>query len=416
MRLKRLIKIFRVEERRRESITLGANVRLNPDLHLLQLIADEDTGFYSTDDDLEAKLWVFNPSKAIQWLGFQADYANVSVDGQVVTSVRFRLNDGTDDYWWDGGAWDNAPAAGEWNTEAEIAGNISTFPITDKKLQVIVNLRTTNKKYTPVFREARVLYSSIVEFQEDLIYRSLVPLLRDQIRVKGRYPFTLSADADPTVDIKNDYPIETPYNVRSVDGVFNHTDDPDHLNDLYQSANIVYDAQGNLTTFTITLSGSVPAGKVLWVDFLWEPEVAVTTSQDYSEVEKVPSLVLDDINLLESSEAGPGEWIVNKADGSAVKLPPAIRGNLEILMHLITDKGVDQMRFADEVKRFFRNNTRMTAVGVDEEYDLWLMEEYDMTTAANRGDIHTGRMRFQIKEVRFWSGDAVDAFAVEQFS
>lgn len=413
MSLKRLIKEFRLEEKIRDLITLDAGVRLNPERHFVQLEADAD-GLYPLTDDLAVRTWVSNPTSVKQWLIFEADVSNYSHEGSVVTSVEYRLGDGTDDYWWDGGAWDSAPAAGEWNTMEEIAANISTFPVTEKKLQVIANLKTTNANYTPIVRGFKVLYSSDVEFQEDIIYRSLVPLLRNQIRVAGRYPFVLSADST-VVDILADYPIDTPYTFREVTAVYNHTDDPDHLTNLFQSATITYDAEGNLTVFQITLTGLVASGKALWVEFLWEPEVAVTTSQDYSEIDKVPCVILDDINLVDSSEAGSINWIVNRSDGTAVKIHPPIRGHLDILLYGVTDKGIDQMRLADALKSFFSNNPQLTAVGTDEEYDLWLMDEYDMSTPANRGDIHTGKMRFQIKEVLFFVRDPEDIYGVENF-
>jgi hypothetical protein len=217
---------------------------------------------------------------------------------------------------------------------------------------------------------------------------------------------TLAA-ATGTIDLANTYKIETPYNVRSIDGVFNHTDDFDHWTDLFSSF--------NPTTKVITLSSSVDAGKVVWIDFLWEPEVAVTTSQDYSEVEKVPSLVIDDIGLINAVPRARPESVINKSAGTGVKVLGPIQGDLDLVLHLITDKGVDQMRFTDEVKRFFENHPQLVSTGLDEEYDLWLIDEYDMSTAANRGDIHTGRMRAQIRNVLFFVRDSEDIYPVEKF-
>lgn len=406
MRLKKLIKQFRFEEDERGRITLGTSVRLHPQLNHLQLEADAD-GAFPTADDLYAKSWVANPLSAMQWVGFDADVTNYKVDGIVVTSVGFRLSDGTNDYWWDGGAWDNAPAAGEWNTEVEIAANISTFPVADRKIQVIVNLKTTDADYTPEVRDAKVLYSSNVEFQDDLIYRSLVPALEGYVRPKGRFQITLDADTS-TIDMLNDYVLETPYTIADIDAVFDHTTDPDHFTDLLDS----YDPG----TKVITLTGPLTAGTVVWVDFLWQPEVTVTTGLDYSEIEKVPSLVLDDIRLVDTSSSGGQESVVNKSDGTAVMLPPCIRGDLEVLMHLITDKGFDQLLLADEIKRFFENNPTLTAVGVDEEYDLWLLDEWDMATTPNMSGLHTGRVVFRVRQVRFYSKDAVESvYSVERF-
>lgn len=404
MRLKKLIKDFRFAEDVRTKITLGTDVRLNPQEHWLQLKADAQGAFPLTAD-LYAKTWIANPQTARQWLGFEAEVLHAKVDDVEVTSVAFRLSDGTGDYWWDGAAWDDAPAAGEWNTEIEIAANISTFPATAQKIQVIINLKTTKAAVTPKVKAVKVLYSSDVEFQEDIVYRSLVPALRSGVRPKGRLAF-VAATTGSTFDL-NDYPIDAPYDLVDVDSAFNHTDDPNHLTNILQSY--------NTGTKVVTLTVSVAAGKTVWLEFLYQPTIAVTTSQDYSEISKVPALVLDDINMVDSSVRGPDDSVVNRSDGTGVKVLAPLVGDLEILLHLITSKGIDIMRLADEVKRYFENNPLLTAVGVDEQYRLWVVDEFDMTTAANRGDIHSGRLRFRVVGVRYYLRDAVDTYAVEQF-
>jgi hypothetical protein len=112
---------------------------------------------------------------------------------------------------------------------------------------------------------------------------------------------------------------------------------------------------------------------------------------------------------------GQDDGVVNRADGTAVTLPAPLVGDLEVLAHLITDKGVDLQRLATELKRFFENNPLLTSVGTDEQYRLWVVDEFDMTTAANRGDIQTGRLRFRVVGVRYYLRDAVDGYAVKKF-
>jgi len=405
MRLRKLVKHFEFLSNNRDKITLDDYTRLNEDENRAQL---KEILFeieeYPTDDDLHLKTWVAQPQSVQQWLGFEVEATHFEVDGQVATSLGFRLSDGVDEYWWDGGNW--VVNTTDWNTEVEVAGNISNFPAIAKKLQVIVNLKTTNKYVTPYLRDIKVLYSSNIEFKEDLLYRTLIPLLRDNVRPIADYPIELTSDTD-TLDLANDFPLETPYNIVGIDSAYNHTDDPNHNTDIYQS----YDPGTNV----VTLSQVVSAGKVVWLRFYWEPEVAVTTSRDYTEIQKVPSLVLDDVNLVNATEYGPDDYVVNKSTGEAVIVPAPIRGDLEIMANLITDKGVDQTRLADEMKRFFANNPLITSTGLDEEYRLWLLDEYDMRTSANLGDLHTGRLRFSIVGALFYMRDSIDTYAVKEF-
>lgn len=403
MRLQKLIKEFRFSEDIRAKLTLGADVRLNPERHWLQLKEAAD-GTYPLTADLQAATWISNPKSVKQWLGFDVEMLYTKIDTVQVTSLGFKITDGTTVRYWSGAAWVTAGAS-NWNTEAEVAANIDTYPITKRKLGVVINLKTTNKLATPKVKAIKVLYSSDVEFQEDILYRSLVPALRAGVRPRGRLIFEALTTTD-TFDL-DDLGIETPYNIVDVDAAYNHTDDPNHLTDLLDTY--------NPSTKVVTLTASIAAGKDVWIDFLWEPEVAVTTSQDYSEVEKVPSLVLDDINLVDASVRGQPDGVVNRANGTAVTVPAPLVGDLEILAHLITDKGVDLQRFATELKRFFENNPLLTSVGTDEKYRLWVIDEFDMTTAANRGDLHTGRLRFRVVGVRYYLRDAVDGYAIKKF-
>jgi len=406
MKTTKLIKTFAFEEENRSRIVLGTGARLNPTsgFNRLQLAGEA----FSTDPDIFAKTWVTDPTTVQQWIGFEviADHFKDEA-GVVVTSLGFRLSDGTDEYFWNGSTWE--VNAVDWNTEAEVAANIASFfpgVVQARKLQVVINLKTTNAAFSPYVYAVKVLYESTIEFQDDLIYRSLVPLIRSGLQPISRFMIQLEAAAS-TVDLKNDYKLETPYNVTGIDSVFNHTNDPEHLTDVFDSFDV--------GTQVITLTGAQAAGDVLFIRFVYEPEVAVTTSQDYTEIEKVPSIILDDINLIGASKLGQDDHVLNRATGEGWKIPAPLQGNLEVLLHLITDKGVDHQRLADEIKRFFANNPTIKSVGMDERFRLFLIDEFDMTTPANSGDLHTGRIRFRIENALFFVEDSKPIFGVKRF-
>ena len=404
MRLKKLIKTFPFEEVNRARITLGSEVRLHPSLHRVML-AEQADGTYSTDADLYVKTWVTNPASARQWLGFETEIVHKSVDDVVVTSDKYRLGDGTDERYWTGSAWAVAGAS-DWNTEAEIAANIDTFPVTAQKIQVIANLRTTNKTVTPELVKVKVLYDSDIEFQEDLIYRTLVRQLRENLRPIASFPIK-KITTGSIIDLNN-YPLDTPYNITRIDSVFNHTDDSGHWIDIFSS----YDAG----TKKITLTGSVASSKTVWIRFLYEPEISVSTSRDFYEVGKIPAVILEDVVLERASELGQDDWVLDKAGGTGTKVPAPLRGDLSVTINLTADKGVDLERLADEMKRFFGNNPTITSLGLDEEYRLWLRDEFDLGTTANLGDIHSARLRCTIVDALFWEKDSEDAYPVQRLN
>jgi hypothetical protein len=406
MRLKRLIKRFDFTSNVRSKITLGTGVRLDVVNHYLRLV--DTNGVYSTDDDLYAKTWAANPNSVKQWLGFECVVDNFRDDNdatQIVTGVKFRLHDDANEYWYNGAAW--VIDGTNWNTEEEVANNINTFIVSSKKIGVVVNLYTEDAAKTPVVKAIKVLYSSDVYHQDDYLYRTTVRQLKQQIRPITDYPVTMSTTS-AMIDLKNDYPLETPYNIVSIDSVFNDTDDPDHFTDLFQS----YDDVNQV----ITLSSSISVGKVAWVKFVYQPEVAVTTGLEYYELDKVPALVLTNVNLINTVELSQSDSVVNKATLEAVKVLPPKRNDMEITINVITDSARDQTRMADELKRFFANNTALTSWGIDEEFRLWLLDEYDGQVGIDSNGIQAGKLRFLLVGTLYYERDAVDVHAVGKFN
>ena len=408
-RLRRMIKRFIFEEGNRSKVTLNVGIRLDPQRHHLVLTGPPfDTAPASA---VIAKTWITNPKSVKQWLSFRAEISHGTIGGAKptgesilveTTAAGYRLGDGTDEYWWNGAAWEVNVI--DFNTEDEIALNIATFPIASQSLQVIVNLTTTDSEVSPTLTELQVLYSTDVEFLEDIVYRSLVRSLRNNVRPITDY--VIKAPGGTSIDL-NDFPLETPYNIVDVDSVYDRTNDPNRLSDLLSS----YDTG----TKIITLISPIALDDLATLRLIYEPEVVVTTSQDYSEIAKVPAVVLDDINLVDAASIGHTDWIVRKADGVAVKIPGPLQGDIEVMLRGLTDKGVDQKRLSDELTAYFENHPLLTSTALDEEYSLWLIDEYDMRTPVGSADLHTGRLRFRVRNVTFYVRDSVDSFGVKRF-
>lgn len=406
MRLKRLIKAFTFTESDRAGVTLGPNVRLVANGNRLEL--KDTAGVYPTTAGLYARTRVTNPKSARQWLGFHADVKHAKdEDGDVVTAVKFRLSDGTNDYWWNGSAW--VVNTVNWNTEAEVAASITTFPATSQRLQVVINLSTTDKRYTPQVTAVKVLWSSDVEEKEDLLYGTLIPLLKAEVRCISDYLIALTATSS-TVDISDGGPfkIEAPYNIVGIDAVFNHTDDPNHRTDLLSSF--------NPATQVITLSSSVAAGKKLWIRFIWQPTVAFTTSEDFSEGAKVPALLLENVSLENDAEIPQDDAVINKATGAAVVVPGPVQGDLEVSLLAWTGSGVDHARLSDEVTRFFGKNRHITSSGLDEQYAISLVQRFRQNDVDRDAGVHVSRLVFRIRNALFFNRESYNAFNVQRFN
>ena len=403
MELRYFIKRFTWEEEDRDRIVLGPNTRLNPNTNRAQL-GSYQSDVYPTDPDLYVKSWVAVPDAVRQWAGFQTQIIHKSIDGVQVTSDGFRLSDGTDEFWWNGLSWEVNTA--NWNTENEVAVNIPSFSAAPRKLQVIVNLQTSNELVTPELVEIKVLYKAKLDSElEDMLLRSLVWSLNNGVAFITRFPIQQSTTG-ATLNL-GDYRIDGDYTVLDVDSVFNNDADPEHNDDLLSS----YDPN----TGVITLTSSIDAGTNLWLRLRCVPVVAVETSRDWYEVEHVPSLIIERYEESNMAAGAEEDYVGNKVTGEAVVVPPPLQGTLECVLVGITANLVDGLRLSNAVKRYFNNNPFITSTALDERYRLWLVREHEQSGEPNSKDLHTWRATLRVAEYRVWAKDAQDGYLVKRF-
>jgi len=404
MDLRKFIKHFTWREQDRNRITLGANTRLNPITNKAQL-GTYGTDTYPTDDDLYVKSWIANPTAVKQWLGFYAVIDHKTVNNSQVTSAGFRLGDGTDQYYWDGDSWEIDTT--NWNTEAEIANNITTFPVTERKLQVIVNLSTTDETETPELEEIVVAYSALLDSEEeDIVLRSVIRNMTSNVSCIARFPVTMQTTGT-TLDLDG-YPIDVDYNIIDVDSVFNHDTDSEHDTDILDS----YDSG----TKVITLTGSVNTGVVLWIRLIYRPIIASATSRDWYEVEHIPQIILENVTFLNAIQLPGEDFCGNKSDGSAIIVPGPIQGDLFFTLRCVTDKLVDHYRLSNQIKRYFANNKIIVSTGLDERYRLWLVEEFEEAGTTNENDLHSWVATFRVMDFCVWAKDSEDGYLVQNFN
>lgn len=395
-RLRKLIKSFPFEETFRRDITLGPDVRLNPSRNRLELKAT--AGEFPTTPDLFAKTRVTTPARAKNYIGFFVILKNKTL-GDKSTNVLFRLGDGTTERYFNAGANAWIPAApNNWNTEQEVADNIATFP--GQSLQVIINLSTQDASLTPTVDEVRVLYEADLDsFQEEYVVRSFIADLRELIRPIAEYAIVSDSG---TIDLNV---IDTPYNIVDVDSAYDDTADPNHLVDL----------EPTLASGIVTLGTTAPNGNTVVVRFIYKPEVALTTSQDFTELAKVPVIVLDDVTLANKMRIRPRPYVINKGTAQGFALEEGFQADIQIPLRLITDKGKDLDRLAGEVKRYFANTQLLRSRGQDDLFSLTVIDPFDNLTTPSQKEIHAGRLLATIHRAVFYPEDAKPITGVKRF-
>jgi len=345
---------------------------------------------YSTDTDIYFRTWTTTP-KALRKLLMLQVFGSTPQD----TMTRVRLYDGSDPYYWDGGAWSIATDHDlHWNDEGTLNANIDTFSILPgRQFAVEVNLVTTDPYETPVVSEIRVLMEVHIDYIEDLVFRSLIPLMKTEIRPTANYALPALGAQSSTIDL-NDYELDTSFNITDVIAVFNFSTDSELLTDILDS----YDTG----TKIITLSTPIDVDEIPFIVFRYEPEVVYTTHQDYTEVAKVPALILQrlEVPIASAYNHAAREEVVDKGTGNAVLVYEPWRATFDFRLHVHADHAVDEFRLMSAIMKFLDTNKRLRSVGLDEYYRMQIIREFRDLITPDRADMRRFWTRFEIMDVR----------------
>ncbi len=391
----------------RSGLTFTGSCRLDPKLQngagAVQLTADTN-GDYPLTGSHYVVSELYTPRAVRQWLGFQVDITHKMETPEIqLTGDGYRLGDGTSQYYWNGSAWTATTTL--WSTEAEIAANIGTFPVTARQILVVVRLTTTDRRYTPVLTAVRIAWKGKVEAFEDIVYRSLVPLMRT-VRSTADFAIKVGIPGGLSLDVKT--PVTASglgFEIMDVDGVFNNNLDPDHYTNLLSSY--------NATTGIATLSTAVPVGQFAVCRLVVRPQVSIlSTSQDYIEVEKTPALQIKDIQSVDSQPLSAYSGVTNKATGDIILIPPPYRFNLRFTMIALTPGGVDLMRILRAVVNLVENTQTILSTATGERYRFWMIDEFSNTTTPQDNNLHSSQAMFEIRDILSFERPAVNSKAV----
>jgi hypothetical protein len=392
------MKSFAFEDPERHTMQF-AGVTLHGKRQRLEL-ALQPNGLYPTTADLYARTRVTTPTACRKWSGFFAE-SNAPRNLQGSTDVRFRLNDGTIDRYWNSGAgaW-VAASSNNWNTEQEVADNIGAWP--SQSLAVVLNLSTTNPRLTPFVNEVRLMYDTDVVSLEDYVVRSLIETMRNQFRPISI--LALDSTGQTSVDLNK---LQVPYDVVDVDAVYNNTIDPTHWSPL---AGCAY----NATTKLLSIPAQ-PTGHRLEVRFVWRPHVVLTQSQDYTEIAKIPALVITDVAVINTRFIRNRPYVINKGTGQGFSLEEGVQGDISVPMMLIAASSRDLHAFGEEAQRFFANNNVFHVRGQDELYPIWLDADFADSSAASQKETFSARLQARILNAVFYPEDARPITGVLRF-
>jgi len=390
--MEKLVLPFVFEELNRSRLTFSdsSKIRLNPSTNKIELkeqSKDPVTGdpIYSTSDNLWMKTWIANPLAVEQWLLFNAEpYAQ-----PIGTSVKFKLNNGTSDYYFNGISWVIAGAS-NWNTATEVCANISTFDSNSKMLAIVVNLKTTDENKTPTLTAVDVLMNCDLDYgyMYSLIAASLIPKLREMGRVTVEY--AIDAEGGANISLQG---LEINYNIYGIVAAYNHSTDPDHNTNILQA----YDS----TSKVITLSTSVVRGTSIWILLTVEPEIYLNWgSQDYLELDKIPAIVLESFDV---------QYFQNYAEASVNDMPSylatvrrfPLRLRISFEVVLLAEKNRTLLALLDSMLRFAGRLPVLVWKDLDQGVSL-KVGRISFTPKSNLEDKHEASLTMLLDNVYIW--------------
>jgi hypothetical protein len=390
-----LVKCLMMDEQIRSRLTFSddTKIRLSPELSQLQLKSqgiDPFTGneYYSTDTDLTVTIAPTNPETLYRWIGF--DVEPTPSAQPTGTSVRFKLNDGTSDYYWDGAQW-SAAGATDWNDQQTVVENIATFAseTLSQQLGLVINLVTTDRFVTPTIKYIDLLMECRIDYLRSLVADSVLPSLREGLRV--RVDFVVRAAGGLNISLAD---LETAFNLVSVEAVFNHDSDPLHLVDLLDS----YDATSKIITATTAFT----RGDRVWIEFLAEPEIYLNfSSQDYTEVEKLPAAVVDSFSIAGNEVFGEASVRdISTMQATVRRWPFRLALTFEIL--LLAEKNRTLLAMMDRALAHFASTPLLNWRALDESVSMQMVDEGSFTPRPSLDDQHQSGFTVRIDDLFLW--------------
>jgi hypothetical protein len=142
----------------------------------------------------------------------------------------------------------------------------------------------------------------------------------------------------------------------------------------------------------------------------------VNESIEAAEISRVPSIVINNIIASDTTIIAEEDYVINKSDHTAVKILGPRRSNIDFELSIATGTTRDQNRLVDEIHKFFDSHPTIKSWGLDEDFRLILMNDFDKLTSSLWDDLHSGKFRCMMAHALFFERDAQDAYAVMKLS
>lgn len=323
------------------------------DTGLLALRLGAD-GLYPTDADLYVQTRAIEPDLVTRWIGF--DVRGYSIPEQTLTgalgTVGFRLDDGTGARYWDGAAW-AAAGPGDWSTLDEVRANISSFPVDEASLSVLVNLTSSDGTRTPTMGSVLVAYEVRRRSDfEEYVVRTVIPYIRDSVRATT--DIRLDWGGGATFDL-GDVEFEDTIEIADVLAVYDLDTDPEMRDNLIQS----------YVSGVITATRAIDAGAAnVQILASFVPVVALQTHSEYIETGHHPAVVFRDVDEMVDYNTEQEDIILLGSGPEALVVVSPMQVTYRIPIDVYANRSVEAHRLMEGIERRVRSNRVVYSPGL----------------------------------------------------
>lgn len=342
---------------------------------------------------------IFNPEKLIKILMIQVmfdenTHAKIAHDINYL-AIEVGLFDSDGDIYFDGSNWVSGSA---YNTIDDFLDNIQTYQYNYAK-GVGLRLRFTraakDNKEALLVRGIKMLCNYDFNYKVDVLHRSLRAEL-EAITARSR---TLQrAFSGSSVDFGS-FNLKETYRNAIPTHVFNYTDDPNLVNNLFSSYNSV--------TKQITLSETLSSKNIV-VYFNYNPVVHIWTSTEYKEVALLPYICVEDIvaHKMSSKSFLFNDTIIDYYNDAGYELPSPHIKNYEFQLGCEASSNFDVEHLTEALETWSENTYLLRLLATDSYVDISQESGFDDATFPGFSDMRRNVARFLIQRVPEYLGSA----------
>lgn len=400
MSTRTLFHVFEFDPSLRDLYVMSDSSKLTVIHGWASLREDWDTGLYPTDDEISIRTRIYNPNAVKAWRGIMPVVSNKVVLDSPLTSTKFRLFDGTDELYWDGGAWAVA-GVGDWSDMADLQTNLGAFSSSTNELAVVINLKTTDSQYTPrLLRVVVALDVDIKSWIDEYLYKGLLRELKQYVGAV-EYDWAVKWPADGDSYDMSEYKPENGLIITDVVAASTNKEHSDSILDSYGPG-----------TKVLTLTGPQSAGTKVFIRVIPDILFAVSTHQDWYQPSRVPAVVFRHYKKRFAGESPAREFVVDYATLEALAQKSPRREDVDIPVDVLADRASVIPTITERIQEYARRHPIVVTPGAGLEARLEVTEDTAFYPRGGEEGIQRGVIRVFLRNCQEWHDAPTDETAV----